>query len=89
MPITRTSIRIYSEQLAEEYSEAQLLDMRRQLLAAGGKRITSWSDIGLSASSTYDVDTATMVAILARAIKIKRGLIIPGTPPAPNVAYFS
>ena len=72
--MNRTEKLVYSRALAETFTEQELKDMRKQCLTSGIKgRITSWSDIGLSSSMTYDFNIVTAVDILTCAIDMLSG----------------
>lgn len=70
--------------LAKQYAEAyELEELKSKLKAAidsGGTTVTSWSDMGVSMTSTVNISPAQLAGILALAIKIKNGLnISPGS----------
>lgn len=72
--MTRTEKLVYSRALAETFTEEELKDMRKQCLTSGVKgRITSWSDVGLSSSMTYDFNIVVAVDILTCAIDMLNG----------------
>ena len=65
---------IFAKALAESFSVEELKAMRKKLLTTGTEgRITSWSDIGLSSSVSYDFNSATAIDILSAAIGMLEG----------------
>ena len=72
--MTRTEKLVYSRALAETFSVEELQAMRKKALTSGiGGKVTSWSDIGLSSSMTYDFNVVTAVDILTCAIDMLSG----------------
>ena len=64
--------------LSETFSADELHEMRKKALTSGlNGKITSWSDIGLSNSISYDFNIGTAVDILSAAIKYKSGMPAP------------
>lgn len=66
-------IRSLAKDFAELYSVEQLQAARKALIAAGGKRITTWSDIGISSTAYFELDTPTQLAILRKALFLRHG----------------
>lgn len=65
---------IFAKALAESFSVEELKAMRKKLLTTGTEgRVTSWSDIGLSSSVSYDFNSATAIDILSAAIGMLDG----------------
>lgn len=65
---------VYSRALAETFTEQELKDMRKKALTSGiGGKVTSWSDIGLSSSISYDFNIVTAVDLLTAAIDMLNG----------------
>ena len=65
---------IFAKALAETFSVDELKAMRKKTLTAGTEgRVTSWSDVGLSSSMTYEFNSAVAVDILSAAIAMCEG----------------
>jgi hypothetical protein len=65
---------VFAQSLAETFTETELKDMRKKALTTGfNGKVTSWSDIGLSSSLSYDFNIITAVDILTAAIQILNG----------------
>lgn len=65
---------VYSRALAETFTEQELKDMRKKALTSGiSGKVTSWSDIGLSSSISYDFNIVTAVDLLTAAIDMLNG----------------
>lgn len=65
---------VYARALAETFTEQELKDMRKKCLTSGvGGRVTSWSDVGLSSSMSYDFNIVTAVDILTAALDMLQG----------------
>ena len=72
--MTRTEKLVYSRALAETFTVEELQAMRKKALTSGiGGKVTSWSDIGLSSSMTYDFNIVVAVDILTCAIDMLNG----------------
>ena len=72
--MTRTEKLVYSRALAETFTVEELQAMRKKALTSGvNGRVTSWSDIGLSSSMTYDFNIVVAVDILTAAIDMLNG----------------
>ena len=75
--MNRTEKLVYSRALAETFTEEELKAMRKQCLTSGvSGRVTSWSDIGLSSSISYDFNVVTAVDIITAAIDMLNGKCI-------------
>jgi hypothetical protein len=65
---------VFSKALADTFTLQELKDMRKKALTAGmNGKITSWSDVGLSSSISYDFNIVVAVDILTAAIDILEG----------------
>lgn len=72
--MNRTEKLVYSRALAETFTEQELKEMRKKALSAGiNGKITSWNDIGLSSSISYDFNVVTAVDILTAALDMLQG----------------
>lgn len=72
--MNRTEKLVYSRALAETFTEEELKAMRKQCLSSGvSGRVTSWSDIGLSSSISYDFNIVTAVDIITAALDMLQG----------------
>lgn len=72
--MTRTEKIVFGRALAETFSEKELKEMRKKCLTSGiNGKVTSWSDVGLSSSMSYDFNLITAVDILTCAIDMLHG----------------
>ena len=68
---------VFARALAETFTDKEIKDMRKKCLTAGvNGKVTSWSDIGLSTSMTYDFNLITAVDILTAALDILNGVCV-------------
>ena len=75
--MNRTEKLVYSRALAETFTLEELQAMRKKALTSGiGGKVTSWSDIGLSSSLSYDFNIVVAVDILTAAIDMLNGKCI-------------
>lgn len=72
--MTKNEKLTYAIALSQTFSEEELQNMRKELLVSGIKgKITSWGDIGLSSSISYDFNVGTAVEVITAAISILNG----------------
>lgn len=72
--MTKSEKLVFARALAETFTEEELKDMRKKCLSSGvNGKVTSWSDVGLSSSMTYDFNIVSAVDILSAAIGILNG----------------
>lgn len=65
---------VFARSLAETFTESELKEMRKKALTSGmNGKVTSWSDVGLSSSLSYDFNIVVAVDILTAAIDMLRG----------------
>lgn len=65
---------VFARSLAETFTEQELKDMRKKALTSGmNGKVTSWSDVGLSSSISYDFNVVTAVDVLTAAIDMLQG----------------
>lgn len=70
----RSTKLVLARALAETYSEEELKKKRISCLEAGmNGRVTSWADVGLSSSISYDFNVVTAVDVLTAAIDMLQG----------------
>lgn len=68
---------VFARALAQTFTDREIKDMRKKCLTAGvNGKVTSWSDIGLSTSMTYDFNLVTAVDILTAALDILNGACV-------------
>ena len=79
MSIQKSEKLVYSRALAETFSEQELRDMRKKCLTSGmNGKVTSWADVGLSSSVSYDFNIVTAIDILTAAIDMLQGKCVQG-----------
>ena len=72
--MTKNEKLTFAKALSETFSVQELKTMRKKALTSGMEgKVTSWSDVGLSSSISYDFNIATAVDILSAAIGIMEG----------------
>lgn len=72
--MTKNEKLTFARALADTFSIQELKTMRKKALTSGMEgKVTSWSDVGLSSSISYDFNIATAVDILSAAIGIMEG----------------
>lgn len=77
MSIKRTEKIVYARALAETFTEQELKEMRKKCLTSGmNGKVTSWADVGLSSSVTYDFNIVTAIDLLTAALDILQGKCI-------------
>lgn len=65
---------IFARSLAETFTEEELKQMRKKALTTGiNGKVTSWADVGLSSSISYDFSVVVAVDVLTAAIDILHG----------------
>lgn len=65
---------VYARALAETFSVDELREKRKKLLQDGmNGKVTSWSDIGLSSSVSYDFTVLDAVDMLTTALDMQAG----------------
>lgn len=65
---------VFARSLAETFTEEELKEMRKKCLTSGiNGKVTSWADVGLSSSISYDFNTVTAVDVITTAIDILGG----------------
>ena len=75
--MTRTERIVFARSLAETFTEEELKGMRKKALTSGiNGKVTSWSDVGLSSSISYDFNIVTAVDIITAAIDMLNGKCI-------------
>ena len=75
--MTRTEKIVFARSLAETFTEEELKGMRKKALTSGiNGKVTSWSDVGLSSSISYDFNIVTAVDIITAAIDMLNGKCI-------------
>lgn len=84
MATTRQTIILYAKEYARTYSKEQIQAARRAVLDAKGRRITSWSDIGISNTSTLEFSNEALLLMLRLAEDIMDGKPIPPIRPSAN-----
>lgn len=74
--MTRSEKIVFAKALSETFSVDDLKAMRKKALMSGiDGKVTSWSDVGLSSSISYDFNLATAVDILTAALGMIDGSI--------------
>lgn len=64
----------YAQALSDTFSDDELRAMLKKCLTNGiNGKVTSWSDVGLSSSMTFDFSIGTAVDIISAALRIKAG----------------
>lgn len=72
--MTKSEKLTFARALADSFSVQELKQMRKKALTTGMEgKVTSWSDVGLSSSISYDFNVASAVEILTAAIGIMEG----------------
>lgn len=72
--MTKSEKVVFARALAETYTETELKEFRKKCLSSGiNGKVTSWSDVGLSSSISYDFSIVSAVDILTAAIDMLRG----------------
>lgn len=72
--MTKNEKLTFAKALSETFSVQELKTMRKKALTTGMEgKVTSWSDVGLSSSISYDFNVASAVEILTVAIGIMEG----------------
>lgn len=72
--MTRSEKLVFARSLAETFTEEELKQMRKKALTSGiNGKVTSWSDVGLSSSISYDFNIVMAVDILTAAIDMLNG----------------
>jgi hypothetical protein len=75
--MTRTEKVVFARSLAETFTEEELKEMRKKALTSGiNGKVTSWSDVGLSSSISYDFNIVTAVDIITAALDMLQGKCI-------------
>lgn len=70
----KTEKLVFARALAETFTEQELKEMRKKCLTGGiNGKVTSWSDVGLSTSLTYDFNIVIAVDVITAAIDILNG----------------
>ena len=70
----KTERLIFARALADTFTVEELKTMRKKTLTTSTEgRVTSWSDVGLSSSVSYEFNSAVAVDILSAAIAICEG----------------
>lgn len=65
---------VYARALSETFSAEELKEKRKKLLQDGiNGKVTSWSDIGLSSSVSYDFTILDAVDMLTTALDMQAG----------------
>lgn len=65
---------IFAKALSETFTKEELQEMRKKCLSVGMEgKVTSWSDVGLSSSISYDFNCVVAIDILTAAIAILNG----------------
>ena len=65
---------IFARALSETFSKEELQEMRKKCLTSGiNGKVTSWADVGLSSTITYDFNIVVAIDILSAAIAILDG----------------
>lgn len=65
---------VYARALSETFSVDELREKRKKLLQDGiNGKVTSWSDIGLSSSVSYDFTILDAVDMLTTALDMQAG----------------
>lgn len=65
---------VFARAIAETFTVAEIKEMRKKCLTSSfNGKITSWSDVGLSSSISYDFNLVTAVDILTAALQILNG----------------
>lgn len=65
---------VYARALSETFSVEELREKRKKLLQDGiNGKVTSWSDIGLSSSVSYDFTILDAVDMLTTALDMQAG----------------
>lgn len=65
---------VYARALSETFSVEELKEKRKKLLQDGiNGKVTSWSDIGLSSSVSYDFTIFDAVDMLTTALDMQAG----------------
>lgn len=73
MSLPSATISLLARAVAEEFTADEIRAKRKKLLSGEGKRVASWSDVGLSVSHQYDFSFADAVAVYIRALDIVSG----------------
>ena len=72
--MTKSEKMVFAKALADTFTGDELKAMRKKaLMCATEGKVTSWSDVGLSSSISYDFNLATAVDILSAAIGMLDG----------------
>lgn len=72
--MTKNEKLTYAIALSQTFDSEYLQNMRKELLVSGIKgKITSWGDIGLSSSISYDFNVGTAVEVITAALSILNG----------------
>lgn len=72
--MTKNEKIVYAKALSETFSESELAEKRKKLLTDGfNGKVTSWSDIGLSSSVSYDFTITAAVDMLTTAMDMQKG----------------
>lgn len=75
--MNRSEKLVFARAVAQTFTDKEIKEMRKKCLTAGvNGKVTSWSDIGLSTSMTYDFNLVTAVDILTAALDILNGACI-------------
>lgn len=65
---------VYARALSETFSAEELKEKRKKLLQDGiNGKVTSWSDIGLSSSVSYDFTILDAVDMITTALNMQAG----------------
>lgn len=65
---------IFARSLSETFSEEELKQMRKKALTTGmNGKVTSWADVGLSSSISYDFNVVVAVDVLTAALDMLHG----------------
>jgi hypothetical protein len=65
---------VFARALAETFTEEELKEMRKKALTSGmSGKVTSWSDVGLSTSISYDFNIAVAIDLLSAALQMLNG----------------
>lgn len=65
---------VFARALAETFTEQELKEMRKKCLTGGiNGKVTSWTDVGLSTSLSYDFNVAVAVDVMTAAIGMLNG----------------
>ena len=68
---------VYARALAETFTEQELKDMRKKCLTSGiSGKVTSWSDVGLSSSMSYDFNIVVAIDLITAALDMLQGKCI-------------